>query len=97
MGSRKPPPPPPPSLPPPPRSGAAFLSSLHSHAGSCRRENTSTHSATRVENYVPKFWNLKPWRGYLVPGSPESGSLLTPLWMMYPKTACKSKRRAAHQ
>lgn len=65
------------SLPPPslsPGAGVAFLSSPHhSHAGSRRRESTA---APRPEWNAPKFWNLKPWRGYLPEGSLESVSTL---------------------
>lgn len=73
------PPPPPPrsisllslllSLPP---IVVAFLSfPPHSHAGSHRRERTA---APRPVWNARKFWNLKPWRGYLPGGSPESVS-----------------------
>lgn len=61
--------PPPPSLPPPPGAGVAFLSyPPRSHVGSRRGESTA---ALWPERNVPKFWNLKPWRGYQASGSPE--------------------------
>lgn len=69
-----------PSLPP---VGVAFLSSPpHSHAGSRRRESTA---APRPVWNAPKFWNLKPWRGYLPGGSPESVSnpKTQPRWGFY--------------
>lgn len=57
-----------PSLPPGLREPGLHSSPCHSRAGSRRRENTA---APRPEWNVPKFWNLKPWRGYLPEGSLE--------------------------